>query len=79
MNQIQAFRDTILLAEQNGMPEGIGSPFGLAHVRDMYQQACDGNFSEAKLGRWLGWAQCAVAAAGVCDLYTMKIINKMWS
>jgi hypothetical protein len=33
-------------------------------------------FSDAKLGRWLGWAQCAVVASGVATLTDMKEINQ---
>ena len=34
------------------------------------------DFSEAKLGRWLGWAQCAVVAANVgITLADMKALN----
>lgn len=76
MNQLAAFKDTIELAERRGMPEH-GGELGLAHLRSMYQQASAGNFSEAKLGRWLGWAQCAVVAAAIgLELDDMKEINR---
>lgn len=33
-------------------------------------------FSAARLGRWLGWAQCAATVAGVLSLDEAKMINK---
>jgi hypothetical protein len=75
MNQLAAFRDTIALAEDRGMPE-YGESLGLAHLRSMYERAESGGFSEGKLGRWLGWAQCAVVAACIgVTLDDMKLIN----
>lgn len=80
MNQLAAFRDTIALAEDRGMPE-YGGELGLDHLRSMYQQAQTfqsdwSTFSEAKLGRWLGWAQCAVVAAAIgLTLEDMKQLN----
>lgn len=81
MNQLAAFRDTIELAEQRGMDEH-GESLGLRHLRSMYEQAQAfqsewETFSEAKLGRWLGWAQCAVVAASIgLTLDDMKAINQ---
>jgi len=80
VNQLAAFRDTITLAEERGMPE-YGGELGLAHLRSMYEraqafQADWSTFSEAKLGRWLGWAQCAVVAAAIgLTLDDMKALN----
>lgn len=75
MNQLAAFDDTIALAEQRGMPEH-GGELGLAHLRSMYERAASSDFSDAKLGRWLGWAQCAVVAAAIgITLEDMKQIN----
>jgi hypothetical protein len=78
MNQLGAFNDTIAIAEQQGLPEHAGV-VGLAHLRSMYEQAASSNFSESKLGRWLGWAQCAVVAAAIgITLDDMKEIN-LWN
>lgn len=75
MDQLAAFDDTIALAEERGMPEH-GGELGLAHLRSMYEQASSSDFSDAKLGRWLGWAQCAVVAAAIgLGLEDMKQIN----
>jgi hypothetical protein len=74
MNMLAAFDDTIRLAEDRGMPQ-IGTPgLDLAHLRDMRSRITP-SFSEAKLGRWLGWAQCAVVASGCASLEDMKTVN----
>ncbi|OHU47319.1 hypothetical protein BKG82_27085 [Mycobacteroides chelonae] len=73
--QRQAFADTVFLASQKGMPLSPGSDLGLHHLMQMRIRAQ--NMSGSKLGRWLGWAQCAVVAAGVgLTLDDMKAINK---
>lgn len=76
VDQLAAFKATIALAEQRGMPEWPGTTAGLAHLRSMYDQARTGQFGEAKLGRWLGWAQCAVVTANIgVELEDMAEIN----
>lgn len=76
MNQLQALRDTIRVAEDHGMPALPGSDLGLEHLRHMADTAESGSFSPSKLGRWLGWAQCAVVAANVgVTLADMKALN----
>lgn len=76
IDQLAAFSATIELAEQRGMPEH-GGHLGLAHLRSMYEQASTGRFNAAKLGRWLGWAQCAVVAAAIgLELEDMAEINR---
>lgn len=53
-----------------------GSPLGLDHLIGMGARIQAGDFSAAKVGRWLGWAQCAVVAAGIgLTLDDMKQIN----
>ena len=50
--------------------------FDYWHLQDMVERAQSGEFSEAKLGRWLGWMQCAVVAADIgLTLEDMKQIN----
>ena len=76
MNQREAFRETVELAQMIGMPEAPGTPLGLAHLRDMERRIDAGDFSPSKLGRWLGWAQCALVAANVgVTLEDVKQIN----
>jgi hypothetical protein len=77
LNQFAALRDTIALAERSGMPEMPGSELGLGHLRSMLARVAASDFSAAKLGRWLGWAQCAVVAADVgVTLDDMKALNQ---
>jgi hypothetical protein len=74
MDQRAAFQDTVWLAEEKGLPEWPESSLGLAHMRDM--QGRIGDFSESKLGRWLGWAQAALVAGNVgVTLEDVKQIN----
>lgn len=76
MNQLRALRETVELAERRGMPTLPGSDVGLGHLRSMLETVETSEFSEAKLGRWLGWAQCAVVAANVgVTLADMKALN----
>jgi len=77
MNQRAAFDETVSLATQAGMPETttLSESLGLAHLRDM-QTRITPDFSEAKLGRWLGWAQAAVVASNVgIGLEDVKQLN----
>lgn len=76
MNQRRALRETVELAERHGMPDLPGSDVGLSHLRSMVQTVEVSDFSDAKLGRWLGWAQCALVAANVgVTLADMKKLN----
>ncbi len=76
MNQVEALRETVRMAELHGMPTTAGSGLGLDHLRAMLATAHGSEFSEAKLGRWLGWAQCAVVAADIgLTLEDMKALN----
>lgn len=76
MNQADAFRETVRIAEQRGMPEMPGSDLGLHHLRSMLATISTSKFPDAKLGRWLGWAQCALVAADVgVTLADMKALN----
>lgn len=79
MNQLQAFRDTVALAETRGMADKrCSAHVNLAHLRDMLAtvERADPLFSDAKLGRWLGWAQASVVACGCASLDEMKQINQ---
>jgi hypothetical protein len=79
MNQLEALRETVAFAEDNLMPDLPGSSVGMEHLYEMLSTVENSHFSDAKLGRWLGWAQCAVVAAGVATLEDMKQINLKWS
>lgn len=76
MNQLEAFQETLKLARERKMPKNITSPLGLEHLEGMFIKAVNENYSEAKLGRWLGWAQACVVAADIgLTLEDMKEIN----
>lgn len=76
INQLDALRETVRLAEERGMPEMPGSELGLAHLRSILSTVNKSKFTDAKLGRWLGWAQCALVASGVgVTLDDMKALN----
>lgn len=81
MNMIKAFAETLELARENGMPAMIGKAnrgLDYQHLTEMYNKikAAPDVYSDAKLGRWLGWAQCAVVAAKCGTLDQMKEINR---
>jgi len=86
MKMIEAFKETLELAVKLGMPEvkDLQPELDYQHLVDMYiriTEAIEGfsdedKFSEAKLGRWLGWAQAALVASGVgVTLEDVKAIN----
>ncbi|EHB45842.1 hypothetical protein MycrhDRAFT_6320 [Mycolicibacterium rhodesiae JS60] len=73
--QRQAFADTVFLATAHGMPLAPETDLGLYHLIQMRIRAQ--SMAGTKLGRWLGWAQCAVVAANVgLSLDDMKAINQ---
>lgn len=88
MNQLAAMQETLTLAQESGMPDidGFAEGCDYWHLQDMMDRAAaamampGAEFSEAKLGRWLGWMQCAVVAAEIGPtLEDMKQINKRWA
>lgn len=76
MDMRKAFDATLALARERGMDQQASRvpELSYAHLADMRARLEDG-FSGAKLGRWLGWAQAAVVAAGCGTLEEMKQIN----
>lgn len=77
MDMKAAFKETVMLATEQGMHNlpAVDPSLGFGHLVDMLQVVEEEDFSEGKLGRWLGWAQAAVVAAGVATLEEMKAIN----
>jgi len=81
----EAFQSTIELAQAAGMEKmdtiAVDGSLSFAHLMEMRDRIAQNTppFSEAKLGRWLGWAQAAVVAAGCGTLQDMKNINMRWS
>lgn len=84
MNQIQAMRDTVaLMNERIEARDTVPDSLAPQHLWDMLEtmetgvnpQDTEREFSDAKMGRWLGWAQAAVVAQGIATLDEMKAIN----
>ena len=85
MNQKEAFRETLHHCEER-WPSPMFDELSIEHMRDMLRRIdanCDATapngFSEAKLGRWLGYVQGAAVALGVMILDECKEINKKWA
>lgn len=77
MNQRKAFKETVTLAIAKGMPRGLTGSTGLEHLIEMEKVVVNGDFSDAKLGRWLGWAQACLVVADVgVTLEDVKEINR---
>lgn len=76
MNQLQAFKDTLQYAHDKGMHDCDFDVEGVDywHIQDMLERIESNrqHFSEAKLGRWLGWAQGVIVANGYGTLEDMK-------
>lgn len=79
MNMIQAARDTMELAQLSGMGLKTSAypECDYNHLMDMLEKMEEEEFSEGKMGRWLGWMQCAVVCADIgLTLHHMKEINR---
>lgn len=83
MDQRAAFDETIELARRADMENNWDTVESLsfAHLLDMQARIhADTTMSEAKLGRWLGWAQASVVAADIgLTLDDMKQLNQRHS
>lgn len=70
---------------QEGFIQRLDKDLQPAHLLDMLAQMEKNDnpqhmgkvFSQAKLGRWLGWAQAAVVVMGLATLDEVKTINKL--
>jgi uncharacterized protein (DUF849 family) len=79
MNQRKAFKDTVLMGIIRNMPKD--GDLGLHHMIDMDRRLDEHpEYSDAKIGRWLGWAQAALVAANVgVTLEDVKQVNMRWA
>lgn len=79
---VTAAHRTMQLARDNDMnkhprPESGTCSTHYHHLEGMLETMIqDMWMPDDKLGRWLGWMQCAVVAAGCGTLEDMKAINK---
>lgn len=79
MDQLTAFDNTLALALERGMPHTspITPRLGLDHLIKMRAILAENpDWPADKVGRWLGWAQCAVVAAGKATDKEMEDINR---
>lgn len=85
MRQLEAFAATLELAKSLGLYNtSSDTPAAdYEHLADMYQRARDAEppYSEAKLGRHLGWVQACVyvMSNGETTLDTFKELNKRFA
>lgn len=85
MNQLAAMRETIELAlarnfgrhPQDADTQRDGINFN--HLLEMEHNAKKGEYSEAKLGRHLGWMQGVLCATGYMTLNEAKELNRRHS
>lgn len=81
MDQRSAFFDTLSLCKTripSYMLDYGRDGCTLKHAISMGERI-DHSFSEAKIGRWLGWLQGSMAAQGYLTLEEAKKINKKWA
>lgn len=80
MDMVGAFKDTLALASQREYETASFAEHGVNydHLLSMYHRIRQEpwNFSEAKLGRWLGYAQGVLVANDCLTLDECKTINK---
>lgn len=80
MNQKYAMQETIQLALSRGYDDISFEQEGVdyAHITSMYSRVTS-DFSEAKLGRWLGYIQGVLVPNAIITLEEAKEINKRWA
>lgn len=89
MDQLRALRETveayrhldevISTSANSDLPESLRLPhieLMLEKVEADLDPVTGKHFNDAKLGRWLGWAQAAAVAAGALTLDQCKAINQ---
>lgn len=87
MNQVEAMRETLrqaqrVDADRNGGVTYLGcsdDPTSLMHLVSMSARMMEGGMSDAKLGRWLGYAQGVLVARGLLTLEECKEINRSFA
>jgi hypothetical protein len=86
MRQLEAFEETLKIVSKHVYlyplcAIGLDETMQLPHLQSMYDRivAAPDEFDEAKLGRWLGWAQASAVAMSAMTLEGCKALNKKWS
>lgn len=84
MRAVEAMEETLRLAKERGYDtvETKTLDTDYAHLMSMLERMKkgqkNGTFSEAKLSRWLGYAQGVLVANDVLSLNDLKKINKIY-
>jgi hypothetical protein len=82
MNQRAAFKETVQkITDTINWSDDLLSnreKYWLEHIQGM-EARMDENFSDAKIGRWLGWVQGVSNAYGWLTLDDVKAINKKYA
>lgn len=80
LDQLIAAENTMKAVENRYQNEdtSFSSKPGLSlqHLRDMLRKMQTEGFSEAKMGRWLGWMQAVAVSSTLMTLEEFKVINK---
>lgn len=83
MNMREAMRATLDLARERGYSDISFDEIGvdMDHLQSMYDRvvSSDIQFSEGKLGRWLGYMQGVLVANQCCTLEEMKELNQVFA
>lgn len=82
MNMLEAARDTMKLVHSiSGGRLPPDKSLSTDHLSAMLSVMEEGEFSEGKMGRWLGWMQASAVAmhAPLITLEDMKNINRKWA
>lgn len=88
MNQREALRETLALALERDYDaisfeiEGVDYPHLVSMMKRVdadFDTTAQSGFSEAKLGRWLGYAQGVLVATDTLTLEECKQINMKWA
>lgn len=83
MRMFAAMRETINLAIDacqlnDDSPLDNEGPCSIYHFEDMYSRIT-ADFSQAKLGRWLGYIQGVLCARGIVTLEELKRLNEKYA
>jgi hypothetical protein len=80
MRQLDALAKVAMIANELGNDGDVGDGVSRQHINSMFMRAYEmtqaGEMSEAKLGRWLGYAQGVLVAQNVMDLEGAKELNR---
>lgn len=81
MDMLKAMEETLSFALQRGYDnisfDEVGVDFD--HLASMYQRASNEKFSDAKLGRWLGYIQGVLVANQCGNLEEFKALNRKYA